>query len=574
MIVSKAQDLIVAIYAATLSPDNFYAIIDRLDALLFADQNDDAGEDDTIEHRIGGATLAHAEMAYSIQQRIGLARTNDQKVNAIIESVPNPSYVVTKGETLVAANGMALAKYGAMPVRLDELVPDPGARRQVRDFLQRKDPGLPLAVTGHPDPERSISGSIVISSIDPDLVGGALGLYLLSVVDFGFDDGEARLLRDAHGLTAAEARVALMLAGGLRASEIAAERGVSLDTVRTQIKVIKGKTGVRDIPELVRQLCGFSAGVLAPKSVAVDNPAAPRKSAPVKTRRRLRLADGRTLDLLEQGAADGRPVLLFHNIPYGIELPAAAIAQAYRDNLRIIAPFRPGMGDTDPVHGIGVDDLLTQAAQDCRELLDQLGIRRAVVLSHAAGSPFALRFARLFPGSVSRMIGISRPPAWRQEWLLDTPKRQRFMLRLARHVPRLLPVVAWAMMACLDSRFASEFVIHLCKDGAADAKAVGHQETVDLIAKGSVNALRNGLDCLRHECLIAQMDFTAEARATAHKFHILHGDDDHIVPLAQTLAFARDVPGTTVEVVEAAGQLLFFSHWQRVLSAIVAGAPR
>ena len=49
-------------------------------------------------------------------------------------------------------------------------------------------------------------------------------------------------------------RVAVLLANGLNAEQIAAERNASLLTVRTQIRSILAKTGVRRQPELVRML--------------------------------------------------------------------------------------------------------------------------------------------------------------------------------------------------------------------------------------------------------------------------------------------------------------------------------
>ncbi|MEL6735272.1 MAG: hypothetical protein AAFO98_05230, partial [Pseudomonadota bacterium] len=36
-------------------------------------------------------------------------------------------------------------------------------------------------------------------------------------------------------------------------------------SMRTQIKSVKTKTGVQDIPSLVRLLCGFSSGIMVPK---------------------------------------------------------------------------------------------------------------------------------------------------------------------------------------------------------------------------------------------------------------------------------------------------------------------
>ncbi len=51
-------------------------------------------------------------------------------------------------------------------------------------------------------------------------------------------------LMASHGLTQAEAEVALLLAQGLRAPQIAAQRATSIGTVNTQLKQIYAKTGV------------------------------------------------------------------------------------------------------------------------------------------------------------------------------------------------------------------------------------------------------------------------------------------------------------------------------------------
>lgn len=61
-------------------------------------------------------------------------------------------------------------------------------------------------------------------------------------------------LRIAFGLTPAECRVALLLADGHAPQEIATMIGVTSNTVRSQIKSIYSKTGVRRQAELIRLL--------------------------------------------------------------------------------------------------------------------------------------------------------------------------------------------------------------------------------------------------------------------------------------------------------------------------------
>ncbi len=58
----------------------------------------------------------------------------------------------------------------------------------------------------------------------------------------------------AFGLTPAEARVATAIAEGASPDEVAADRGVSLATVRTQLRGVFDKLGVRRQAEMVRML--------------------------------------------------------------------------------------------------------------------------------------------------------------------------------------------------------------------------------------------------------------------------------------------------------------------------------
>jgi pimeloyl-ACP methyl ester carboxylesterase/DNA-binding CsgD family transcriptional regulator len=562
---TDTHDLIAAIYAATLSPSDFHRILDNLDSLLFL------GDDSAVDQAAGlsDAALSHIEMARSIQERIGGARTQHQKLSAIVEAVPNPSYIISKTEAVVAANAMASSKYGSAPASLKDLVAVGDVQKHLRDYLRHDGGGAAHAIAGQSDPSRKGQTSVLISRIDSEVTGGVGQMYLLSIIDFGFDEAVTELFRTAYGLTHAECQVAVLVASGLRLSDIAAEREVALDTVRSQIKTIKNKTSTRDLPALVRLLCGFSVSV-AGQTGRQAGEFKITGGAPMKIRRQISLRSGRQIDFVEQGAADGKPVLMFHNLPYGVELPEAAIKQAHAEGLRIIAPFRPGMGATDYVQHADLNELLDKAADDCEDLLRQRGVSPVVVVSHAAGSPFALRFASRYPERVNRLIGVAQAPGWRPEWINDLPQRQRFVVRLAKHFPQVLPVVIWSMLACLDSPYASEFVRHGCRDGRADSRAVEDQEIVDLITKGSVDALKRGVAGMCQECQVLQCNGVEEARRSPHKFHLLHGDDDRIIPVAHSLAFVDDVPGTTIDIVKGAGQLLFYSHWRHVFDAIAA----
>jgi pimeloyl-ACP methyl ester carboxylesterase/DNA-binding CsgD family transcriptional regulator len=569
---TSSYDLISAIYAATLSPSNFDTVMQDVDQLLFFGEAGGGAPFARAPVEIDPATAHHIEIARSIQQRIGQARTAEQRSTSMLESVPNPTYLVARPDLVVAANALAISLHGRRPSQLGEVIADPDFCARVRDFIVKDTAGKLHAIVGHARQSGEASETtVLVRRVEPGVLDTAQGpVFLVSMIDFGFDPATVELFRTTYGLTQAESGVAVLLASGARLPDIAERRGVSIDTIRTQIKLVKQKTGARDIPALVRLLCGFSVGVLGPGAESGAPRSVHPPAGPMKLRRSVALPDGRKLSYLEQGAPGGEPVLLFHNLPYGDELPAAAIERCHREGLRIIAPQRPGFGESTPLPGLDCAGLLDQVAADTGELLRQLGIRRALVVSHSTGAAFALRFATRHPDSVTGLVALARAPIWREEWLAATPRRQRLMLRLARQMPQLVPVLVWSMAACMDSPFAREFVAFNCRDGAADSRAVENSETVELIAGGSVRALRPSVDAFARETQVVMMDLAEEARQCRHRFHILHGAADAIVDVGQSRTFVDEVPGTTLDVLEDAGQLLFFSHWPKVVDALVA----
>jgi len=101
---------------------------------------------------------------------------------------------------------------------------------------------------------------VLISPIRPSMVQLSQGI---GVVVFINDPCRTQrpadtLLRTLYGLTRAECRVALLLSDGRAPREIADTIGVTENTIRSQIKSIYNKTGVKRQSELIRLLLSQS----------------------------------------------------------------------------------------------------------------------------------------------------------------------------------------------------------------------------------------------------------------------------------------------------------------------------
>jgi len=109
----------------------------------------------------------------------------------------------------------------------------------------REGDAAPIVLDVFPIPPRP--GALRLSSSAPRVL----------IVACGQRRGEARrtaILGAVYGLTAAETEVAQRLAAGTSAQAIAVQRGVAVGTVRTQIKAVLAKLGVRRQTELSARL--------------------------------------------------------------------------------------------------------------------------------------------------------------------------------------------------------------------------------------------------------------------------------------------------------------------------------
>ncbi len=117
-----------------------------------------------------------------------------------------------------------LSARGPMSIRL----PRPSGRRSLEVMACAIDPASRVWSQGR------AAGFLVVSSGEAQL------------------HGVARRLRDLYGLSEAESQLVVALANGSTLKDWAATRGVSIETVRWQLKQVFAKTGTTRQPELMR----------------------------------------------------------------------------------------------------------------------------------------------------------------------------------------------------------------------------------------------------------------------------------------------------------------------------------
>jgi pimeloyl-ACP methyl ester carboxylesterase len=130
----------------------------------------------------------------------------------------------------------------------------------------------------------------------------------------------------------------------------------------------------------------------------------------------LELPDGRTLEYVVDGPAEGLPMILHHGTPSAAVLFEPMVSAAARHGLRTVLHSRPGYAGSSAQHGRSV----ASVAGDVAALLDELGADRFVTVGWSGGGPHALACAALLPErclAAASIAGVAPRAGEGLDWL-------------------------------------------------------------------------------------------------------------------------------------------------------------
>lgn len=216
------------------------------------------------EKRLFGLLASHVALAKRVQGELGEAWSASAQLEAAFGRLAMAAFIVD-GEGRVrhlnAAAGALMARQPEVGYRTGRLVfADPKLNAAVQMALRHavRQPGrsaaLPLRLGG-------TSAEILVSPLHQShgtASGWQLPLALVMITTPAHDEKSiAWRLQQVYRLTPAESRIAALLALGRTVEEIARVRHVTEATLRSHLRSIFSKTGVRRQAELVHlALCG------------------------------------------------------------------------------------------------------------------------------------------------------------------------------------------------------------------------------------------------------------------------------------------------------------------------------
>ena len=280
----------------------------------------------------------------------------------------------------------------------------------------------------------------------------------------------------------------------------------------------------------------------------------------------LALRDGRTLGYAEYGAADGRPLFVFHGSP-GCRLQVrAAHAPALARGIRIIAPDRPGQGLSTRLPGRAIADW----PNDVRELADALGMTRFAVIGISGGGPYAAACAWALPARLTRAGIVSGvAPA-------DGPHRGQGLRRPGRLAFNLVLGTPWLMrrvmaLGALAARRFPEVLFErvLALAPPVDQPILHRPEVAASLSASLREAFRQGGRGVADELLLLTRPWTFRLEEIRVRVRLWHGEADAVVPVAMGRHLAQAIPNCRAEFIPGGGHYLVFDWIDALLEAMV-----
>jgi len=229
-------------------------------------------------------------------------------------------------------------------------------------------------------------------------------------------------------------------------------------------------------------------------------------------------ADGTTIWYKDWGAKGATPIVFHHGWPLSADDWDNQMMFFLGKGFRVIAHDRRGHGRSDQ-NWIGNE--MDSYASDVAELTDHLDLHDAVHIGHSTGGGEVARYvARAKPGRVAKAVLIGAIPP--------------IMVQSGKN-PAGLPIEVFDGFRAAQNANRAQFFLDI-----ASGPFYGFNRPGAQISEGTVrNWWRQGMmgaatahyDCIK---AFSETDFTEDLKAIEVPVLVMHGEDDQIVPIADS----------------------------------------
>lgn len=279
--------------------------------------------------------------------------------------------------------------------------------------------------------------------------------------------------------------------------------------------------------------------------------------------KKLRLEDGRILAYREYGDPAGFPILYSHgNLLCGRDIETAH-KDALKIGIRIIAPNRPGVGQSTKVAGRNTIDW----AKDAGQLLDFLKIDKFHALGWSMGGQYALACGAEFSGRVKSVTVIAGAlPLDNEANLEELGRSDRTFTRACRERPGKA-AFTFRMLRWLATLMPKSFLHIATQDFSPPDETVVHRISVSRFCAWYIEATQQVSGTVE-EYIAWARPWGFALKDVFAPVTVYWAPSDQMIPKAWQEKIAQEVPrGTYVEQANG-GHFFAQTRWQPILQKI------
>ena len=282
------------------------------------------------------------------------------------------------------------------------------------------------------------------------------------------------------------------------------------------------------------------------------------------TENHLELPDGRRLCYAEYGDPDGRPIVVVHGNPNSRLIWGAIPGSPFLPDVRLIAPDRPGYGQTDFVEGVTT---IENWPNDLVILADALGLERFHLFAPSGGGPFALCCAwkiarRLLSVGIFASVGPLIPET---EEGIAAPIRT--MWTKAPQLPGLFRL-QMRLFAWLARRFPKLYVkMILMEFGDVDREVYERLHIAELLRVDRSESYRQGGIGSWYDAMIPG-NWPIPLSEIETRVRLWQGEEDISVSAPMGRYLAEKIPDCEATFIEGAGHFWIFEHLAEMLAEL------
>jgi pimeloyl-ACP methyl ester carboxylesterase len=279
----------------------------------------------------------------------------------------------------------------------------------------------------------------------------------------------------------------------------------------------------------------------------------------------LKLPDGRRLCYAEYGDPTGQPIFVFHGNPNSRLLWGVIPGSPFLPNIRLIAPDRPGFGQTDFVKGVTT---IENWPNDIVALADSLGIEKFFVFAPSGGGPFALSCAWKIPERLTSVGIFASVGPLNPETEKNLAAPIRMMWTKAPKLPGLFKL-QMKMFAWLARKFTKLYIKMILKElSETDRKVYERLNIAELIRTDRNEGYRQRGIGTWYDAMIPG-NWPIPLNEIKTKVYLWQGEEDISVPLSMGQYLAEKMPNCEAKYIEGAGHFWIFEHLAEMLEKLV-----